>query len=149
MDLLNIIKISRLIVMNHNDSIRKVASRYNLSFCETDTLNILSNNKNIFNAKDIVSISKSSKAYVSKALNLLEEKKYISVKTDELDKRKQKIVINKRAHKIIKELNENEEIYLNNILKNIKEKDINKFIEIQKEIANNILKESVDNEKNI
>ena len=49
MDLLNIIKISRLIVMNHNDSIRKVASRYNLSFCETDTLNILSNNKDIFN----------------------------------------------------------------------------------------------------
>lgn len=149
MDLLNIIKISRLIVMNHNDSIRKVASRYNLSFCETDMLNILSNNKDIFNAKDIVSISNTSKAYVSKALNLLEQKKYISVKTDELDKRKQKIVINKRAHKIIKELNKSEEIYLNNILKNIKDKDINKFIEIQKEIANNILKESVDNEKNI
>ena len=68
----------------------KIADKYNLSFAETDMLLVFSNNPNIINAKDVVNFSKVSKAYVSKSLNTLLEKKLISIQIDELDKRKQK-----------------------------------------------------------
>lgn len=143
-NLLEIIKLSRLIVCSHNDSIKKVAYKYNLSFAETDMLLIFSNNPNIINAKDVVNFSKVSKAYVSKSLNSLLTKKLISIKSDELDKRKQKVMINKTAANIIKDLKKCETNYLNNISKNIKKEDIEIFIKLYKEIGNNIINRKED-----
>lgn len=143
-NLLEIIKLSRLIVCSHNDSIKKVADKYNLSFAETDMLLIFSNNPNIINAKDVVNFSKVSKAYVSKSLNSLLTKKLISIKSDELDKRKQKVMINKTAANIIKDLKKCETNYLNNISKNIKKEDIEIFIKLYKEIGNNIINRKED-----
>ncbi len=143
-NLLEIIKLSRLIVCSHNDSIKKVADKYNLSFAETDMLLIFSNNPNIINAKDVVNFSKVSKAYVSKSLNSLLTKKLISIKSDELDKRKQKVMINKTATNIIKDLKKCETNYLNNISKNIKKEDIEIFIKLYKEIGNNIINRKED-----
>ena len=100
-NLLEIIKLSRLIVCSHNDNIKRVADKYNLSFAETYMLLIFSNNPNIINAKDVVNFSKVSKAYVSKSLNSLLTKKLINITNDETDKRKQKIMINKTATNII------------------------------------------------
>lgn len=143
-NLLEIIKLSRLIVCSHNDSIKKVADKYNLSFAETDMLLIFSNNPNIINAKDVVNFCKVSKAYVSKSLNSLLTKKLISIKSDELDKRKQKVMINKTAANIIKDLKKCETNYLNNISKNIKKEDIEIFIKLYKEIGNNIINRKED-----
>lgn len=143
-NLLEIIKLSRLIVCSHNDSIKKVADKYNLSFAETDMLLIFSNNPNIINAKDVVNFSKVSKAYVSKSLNSLLTKKLINITNDETDKRKQKIMINKTATNIIKDLKKCETNYLNNISKNIKKEDIEIFIKLYKEIGNNIINRKED-----
>ena len=143
-NLLEIIKLSRLIVCSHNDSIKKVADKYNLSFAETDMLLIFSNNPNIINAKDVVNFSKVSKAYVSKSLNSLLTKKLINITNDETDKRKQKIMINKTATNIIKDLKKCETNYLNNISKNLKKEDIEIFIKLYKEIGNNIINRKED-----
>lgn len=145
-DLLEIIKLSRLVVRSHNDNVKKVADKYNLSFAETDMLLVFSNNPNIINAKDVVNFSKVSKAYVSKSLNTLLEKKLISIQIDELDKRKQKIIINKNANNIINDLKICEEKYLNNLTKNMKKDDIDMFIRLYQEIGSNIInrKEDID-----
>ena len=133
---LNIVKISRLIVASHSEIIRTIAEKYNLSFKEADMLLILSKNPNIINAKDIVGVSKVSKAYVSKSLNLLQEKKYINIEQDEKDKRKQKIMINKKADNIIRELKEAEDKYLKKITTNL---DIKKLISYYDELGKNII----------
>lgn len=144
---LNIVKISRLIVASHSEIIRVIAEKYNLSFKEADMLLILSKNPNIINAKDIVGISKVSKAYVSKSLNLLQEKNYINIEQDEKDKRKQKIMINKKADNIIQELKEEEDKYLKKITANL---DIKKLISYYEELEKNIINmKEGEYEKNI
>ena len=145
-DLLEIIKLSRLVLCSHNDNVKKVADKYNLSFAETDMLLVFSNNPNIINAKDVVNFSKVSKAYVSKSLNTLLEKKLISIQIDELDKRKQKIIINKNSNNILNDLKICEEKYLSNLTKNMKKDDIDMFIRLYQEIGNNIInrKEDID-----
>lgn len=143
-ELINIIKLSRLLVIKYNERISIIARKHNLSFLEADILLIFSNNPNIINAKDVDNISKVSKAYVSKSLNLLVNKNLISIIPDKIDKRRQKIIINNSANKIIEELKEEEKKYINLITKNIKSNDLNKYIEVCKLMCNNIIDRKED-----
>lgn len=143
-ELINIIKLSRLLVIKYNERISIIARKHNLSFQEADILLIFSNNPNIINAKDVDNISKVSKAYVSKSLNLLVNKNLISIIPDKIDKRRQKIIINNSANKIIEELKEEEKKYINLITKNIKSNDLNKYIEVCKLMCNNIIDRKED-----
>lgn len=143
-DLLEIIKLSRLIVCSHNHNIKKIADKYNLSLAEADMLLVFTNNPDIINAKDVVNFSKVSKAYVSKSLNTLLEKKLISIEVDKLDKRKQIIIINDNASNIVKDLKNSENTYLKNITNNISNKDIDMFIRLYESIGNNIINRKED-----
>lgn len=143
-NLIDIIKLSRLINCSYNEVIKLVATQHKLSWIEADMLLILSDNKDIINAKDIVNFSKVSKAYVSKSINLLIDKKLISMKVDEKDKRKQTIIINDEAYYIIKELKKYQVIYLSNLIKNINKNDVDKFIELFKLLGNNIIDRKED-----
>ena len=149
-NLIDIVKLSRLVGCSYNDTIKVVADRNKLNWFEADMLLILSNNKDIINAKDVVNFSKVSKAYVSKSINSLLEKKLISIEVDDSDKRKQKIIINKSANKVIDDLKKSEKKYLENLVNNIDVKEINKFIKLYKLLGNNILNGKEDiNDKNI
>lgn len=149
-NLIDIVKLSRLVGCSYNDTIKVVADRNKLNWFEADMLLILSNNKNIINAKDVVNFSKVSKAYVSKSINSLLEKKLISIEVDDSDKRKQKIIINKFANKVIDDLKKSEKKYLENLVNNIDVKEIDKFIKLYKLLGNNILNGKEDiNDKNI
>lgn len=148
--LMDIVKLSRLVGCSYNDTIKIVADRNKLNWFEADMLLILSNNKDIINAKDVVNFSKVSKAYVSKSINSLLEKKIISIEVDDSDKRKQKIIINKSANKVIDDLKKSEKKYLENLVNNIDVKEIDKFIKLYKLLGNNILNRKEDiNDKNI
>lgn len=149
-NLIDIIKLSRLVGCSYNDTIKVVADRNKLNWFEADMLLILSNNKDIINAKDVVNFSKVSKAYVSKSINSLLEKKLISIEVDDSDKRKQKIIINKSANKVIDDLKKSEKKYLENLVNNIDVKEIDKFIKLYKLLGSNILNRKEDiNDKNI
>lgn len=149
-NLIDIVKLSKLVGCSYNDTIKVVADRNKLNWFEADMLLILSNNKDIINAKDVVNFSKVSKAYVSKSINSLLEKKLISIEVDDSDKRKQKIIINKSANKVIDDLKKSEKKYLENLVNNIDVKEIDKFIKLYKLLGNNILNGKEDiNDKNI
>ena len=149
-NLIDIVKLSRLVGCSYNDTIKVVADRNKLNWFEADMLLLLSNNKDIINAKDVVNFSKVSKAYVSKSINSLLEKKLISIEVDDSDKRKQKIIINKSANKVIDDLKKSEKKYLENLVNNIDVKEIDKFIKLYKLLGNNILNRKEDiNDKNI
>ena len=149
-NLIDIVKLSRLVGCSYNDTIKVVAERNKLNWFEANTLLVLSNNKDIINAKDVVNFSKVSKAYVSKSINSLLEKKLISIEVDDSDKRKQKIIINKSANKVIDDLKKSEKKYLENLVNNIDVKEVDKFIKLYKLLGNNILNGKEDiNDKNI
>lgn len=149
-NLIDIVKLSRLVGCSYNDTIKVVADRNKLNWFEADMLLILSNNKDIINAKDVVNFSKVSKAYVSKSINSLLEKKLISIEVDDSDKRKQKIIINKSANKVIDDLKKSEKKYLENLVNNIDVKEVDRFIKLYKLLGNNILNRKEDiNDKNI
>ncbi len=149
-NLIDIVKLSRLVGFSYNDTIKVVAERNKLNWFEANTLLVLSNNKDIINAKDVVNFSKVSKAYVSKSINSLLEKKLISIEVDDSDKRKQKIIINKSANKVIDDLKKSEKRYLENLVNNIDVKEIDEFIKLYKLLGDNILNRKEDiNDKNI
>ena len=149
-NLIDIVKLSRLVGCSYNDTIKVVAERNKLNWFEANTLLVLSNNKDIINAKDVVNFSKVSKAYVSKSINSLLEKKLFSIEVDDSDNRKQKIIINKSANKVIDDLKKSEKKYLENLVNNIDVKEVDKFIKLYKLLGNNILNGKEDiNDKNI
>lgn len=149
-NILEVIKISRLIIEEHNMKILSVSKKYNLSFGEADMLLIFSNNPNVINAKDVVCLSNVSKAYVSKSLNQLVDKKLITVCVDEKDKRKQKVIVNDSAKDIVKELNKVENNYLNILKKNISKESIDTLINVFYKVKDNIIEmKGKDYDKNI
>lgn len=149
-NILEVLKISRLIIEEHNMQILSVSKKYNLSFSEADMLLIFSNNPNVINAKDVVCLSNVSKAYVSKAINQLVDKKLITVCVDENDKRKQKVIVNDSAKDIVKELNKVENSYLNTLRKNISKQSINTLINVFYKVKDNIIEMKGKNyDKNI
>lgn len=149
-NILEVIKISRLIIEEHNMKILSVSKKYNLSFGEADMLLIFSNNPNVINAKDVVCLSNVSKAYVSKSLNQLVDKKLITVCVDENDKRKQKVIVNDSAKDIVKELNKVENSYLNTLRKNISKESIDTLINVFYKVKDNIIEmKGKDYDKNI
>ncbi len=149
-NILEVLKISRLIIEEHNMQILSVSKKYNLSFSEADMLLIFSNNPNVINAKDVVCLSNVSKAYVSKAINQLVDKKLITVCVDENDKRKQKVIVNDSAKDIVKELNKVENSYLNTLRKNISKESIDTLINVFYKVKDNIIEmKGKDYDKNI
>lgn len=149
-NILEVLKISRLIIEEHNMQILSVSKKYNLSFSEADMLLIFSNNPNVINAKDVVCLSNVSKAYVSKAINQLVDKKLITVCVDENDKRKQKVIVNDSAKDIVKELNKVENNYLNTLRKNISKESIDTLINVFYKVKDNIIEmKGKDYDKNI
>lgn len=148
--IIEVLKISRLIIEEHNMQILSVSKKYNLSFSEADMLLIFSNNPNVINAKDVVCLSNVSKAYVSKAINQLVDKKLITVCVDENDKRKQKVIVNDSAKDIVKELNKVENSYLNTLRKNISKESIDTLINVFYKVKDNIIEmKGKDYDKNI
>lgn len=149
-NIIEVLKISRLIIEEHNMQILSVSKKYNLSFSEADMLLIFSNNPNVINAKDVVCLSNVSKAYVSKAINQLVDKKLITVCVDENDKRKQKVIVNDSAKDIVKELNKVENSYLNSLRKNISKESIDTLINVFYKVKDNIIEmKGKDYDKNI
>lgn len=149
-NIIEVLKISRLIIEEHNMQILSVSKKYNLSFSEADMLLIFSNNPNVINAKDVVCLSNVSKAYVSKAINQLVDKKLITVCVDENDKRKQKVIVNDSAKDIVKELNKVENSYLNTLRKNISKESIDTLINVFYKVKDNIIEmKGKDYDKNI
>lgn len=149
-NIIEVLKISRLIIEEHNMQILSVSKKYNLSFSEADMLLIFSNNPNVINAKDVVCLSNVSKAYVSKAINQLVDKKLITVCVDENDKRKQKVIVNDSAKDIVKELNKVENSYLNTLRKNISKESIDTLTNVFYKVKDNIIEmKGKDYDKNI
>lgn len=123
----------------YNEKILEVASSLNISKVEADVLLFFYNNPNFNNAKDVVLERKISKSYVSKAINKLLNKGYISLSVDEEDKRYQKLTLNDSVKDIVNELVLAQENILKSFINGVSCDELNVFLSVIKKIENNII----------
>ncbi len=114
----------------YDKKIEEAALEIALTKPEADLLLFLSNNPSYNTARDAVVYRGFSKAYVSKALNSLYKKNYISLKQDVVDKRYQHIFINENIINKVKILQNIQEKVFKEHTKNITEEEKKLFIEI-------------------
>lgn len=121
----------------YDKKIEEAALEITLTKPEADLLLFLSNNPSYNTARDAVVYRGFSKAYVSKALNSLYKKNYISLKQDVVDKRYQHIFINENIINKVKILQNTQEKVFKEHTKNITEEEKKLFIEIINKMLKN------------
>lgn len=121
----------------YDKKIEEAAFEIALTKPEADLLLFLSNNPSYNTARDAVVYRGFSKAYVSKALNSLYKKNYISLKKDVVDKRYLHIFINENIINKVKILQNTQEKVFQEYTKNITEEEKNLFIEIINKMVKN------------
>ncbi|MFR5857195.1 MAG: MarR family winged helix-turn-helix transcriptional regulator [Bacilli bacterium] len=120
-----------------DDEIESIAKNLKLTKPEVDILIFLVNNKENRGC-DICDFRGFSKSYVSKAVNKLLKRGYITIKQDEKDKRYQHIIINAKAKKTIKIINNNQKEIINRMFKGISEEELNNFKLVINKISQNL-----------
>lgn len=120
-----------------DDEIDSIAKNLKLTKPEVDILIFLVNNKENRGC-DICDFRGFSKSYVSKAVNKLLKRGYITIKQDEKDKRYQHIIINAKAKKTIKIINNNQKEIINRMFKGISEEELNNFKLVINKISQNL-----------
>lgn len=129
---------------NYDKKIEESANELGLTKPEADILLFLINNPEYNTARDAVYYRGFSKAYVSKALTLLYEKKFISLEHDVVDKRYQHITIKNNIINKARILQNTQEEIINSYMKNITEEEKKLFIQIVNKMIKNMKGENYD-----
>lgn len=120
-----------------DDEIESIAKNLKLTKPEVDILIFLVNNKENRGC-DICDFRGFSKSYVSKAVNKLLKRGYITIKQDEKDKRYQHIIINAKAKKTVETINNNQKEIINRMFEGISEEELNNFKLVINKISQNL-----------
>ena len=120
--------------------ISKVAEKHNLSIIEVDVLLFLANNPLFDTAKDIVQYRRIGKSYVSKAVDLLLNKKLLSAIIDSNDRRITHLKINESAINIIKDGQAAQHSFIDVLHQNISEEELKQLDSLISKMNDNISK---------
>lgn len=134
-----LIILSKIFTDTYQNIINSIGVKFGLNLGEANTLLFFFDNPDCFNAIDFKNNHHVSKAYVSKAINSLLEKKLIKLIIDDNDKRYQKVEINENALVIINALNKERKDFINSILSKTNEKELDIFFEVLRNVKENII----------
>ena len=98
--------------------------KYNLKKMEYDILMFLYHNPEYNTAADIVRIRKSTKSHVSTALKVLEDRGYITKKTNEKNKKRVELFLEDSANEIVKEGLDVQNQFVHDMLQGLTEDEI-------------------------
>lgn len=124
----------------YDKTIEDSAKKCKISKKEADILLFFSNNKQFDNASSVVLYRGFSKAYVSKALTLLEKRGLVELVGDSNDKRCQHVIIKKEANKKIKILKDGQRQFFETLREGITEEEFLLHVSIIEKISKNIIK---------
>lgn len=119
--------------------IEEEAQKCGITKQEAHVLLFFSNNPNFSNATDVVCYRGFSKAYVSKAIKSLEERKFIKIVNSDIDKRYQHILINSIAYDIVDKLKKVQNEYFLLLKNGISDKDFLIHLKVIDKIAKNVM----------
>ncbi|MBV1818724.1 MarR family transcriptional regulator [Anaerosalibacter bizertensis] len=135
----NIFYIYFQIIKKYKKYMEKSLEEFELTPAEIDVLTFLVNNmdKDI-TAREISMHRGISKGLVSRAVNLLKDKKLIGTKENFEDGRSVYLKIIDEESKVVKKVKEMNEIFIEQLIKDIDIEDLNLFLKINNRMLNNI-----------
>lgn len=104
---------------------------------EADVLLFFANNPEFTNAVDAVNCRGFSKAYVSKALFLLQQRDFIAIQTSPSDRRYQQITIQPKAQKSVKMLQKCQRDFFLSLKEGIPEDEFHTFLNVIDKMLDN------------
>ena len=119
------------------ETISECASDCNITKPEADILLFFANNPEFSNAVDAVRCRGFSKAYVSKALSLLQKRNFITIKPSSSDRRYQQIVINPPAQKTVKKLQKCQRDFFSSLKEGIPDDEFHTFLNVIDKMLDN------------
>lgn len=125
----------------YSRKIGEAASCHDISKAEADILLFLQNNPGYDAAKDIVNIRGIAKSYVSKSIDILAKKKFLTTSLDPKDRRVTHLQLTKEAEAALIDLKEAQEEVFTLITRNISEERKNEVRLAFRQIAANIKEE--------
>ena len=123
----------------YSKMIMEVADKYSMNKVEVDILLFLNNNPKYDTAKDIVEII--AKSYVSKSVDKLVAKNFLSIHADKEDRRVIHLKVENLAGEVIKEALEAQRKYVDTIYNGISKEEEEVLKEIVNKMLSNIKKE--------
>jgi MarR family transcriptional regulator for hemolysin len=132
----------RLIKKLNENMLERAAKQCGLSIQEADVLSFLRENPEFDTACDVALYREVSRAYVSKAVELLEQRGYLSISRDEADRRKQRLKITDTAKAVAEALHEAQSAFYNAVTANLTEEEIKTMLAIIGKCAENVAAET-------
>ena len=123
----------------YDSMIEEEARKCGITKQEAHVLLFFSNNPNFSNATDAVCYRGFSKAYVSKAIKFLEERRLIKIINSDTDKRYQHILINSIAYDIVDKLKKVQNKYFLLLKKGISDDEFSIYLKVIGKIAENVM----------
>ena len=120
-----------------SEKISDCAIKCGITKPEADVLLFFANNPEFANAIDAVNCRGFSKAYVSKALSLLQQRGYINIETSTSDRRYQQITINAKAQESVKQLQKCQRDFFISLKDGISDTDFNVFLNVIDKMLDN------------
>lgn len=123
----------------YNNLFNQVREETALTQNEIDILLFLNNNAPLDTATDIVNYRAMSKSMISKSVNSLYEKKYLSYKTDKSDKRSIHLKLEEAVAPIIEELEKIQHRFFSTLFEGITKSEIETVKKVFNKIYANIV----------
>lgn len=125
----------------YSKMIMEVSDKYSMNKVEVDILLFLNNNPKYDTAKDIVELRGIAKSYVSKSVDKLVAKNFLSIHADKEDRRVIHLKVENLAGEVIKEALEAQRKYVDTIYNGISKEEEEVLKEIVNKMLSNIKKE--------
>lgn len=117
----------------------RVIENTDITKAQADVLVFLANHKNLNTAADIVKYRGFSKAYVSKAIEMLLSKNYIISETDRSDRRYNRLFLDKKSSSIVKKLIAVQDEFGDVLFESIDSENRKLFFEIFNQMMDNLI----------
>lgn len=122
----------------YSSRMNQVASDHDMTKIEIDVLLFLYNNPQHTTAKEIVEFRYIAKSYVSKAVDLLVRRGYLSIQEDASDRRVSHLLIRDEAMEVVRQARKEQEVVMRQMFQGITEEELNAFENIMRRMADNI-----------
>ncbi len=123
----------------YNNLFNQIREEADLTQNEIDVLLFLNNNAHLDTATDIVNYRAMSKSMISKSVNSLHEKKYLTYETDKSDKRSIHLKLEEAVAPVIEKLEKIQRQFFSTLVKGIAKEEIETVKRVFNKIYENIV----------
>ena len=116
----------------------QIALDHDMTRVEIDVLLFLYNNPQYNTAKEIVEFRHIAKSYVSKAVDLLVKRGFLSIQEDTSDRRVSRLIIQDEALNIVGQAKREQEAIMKLLFRGITDEELNAFENVMRKMAENI-----------